>query len=223
MTESLLRLPTNRQRVAIIGRTGSGKTVFGAWILSRAPFDKQPYIIVDYKGDDLLNSIARVPELRVGEIPKQPGLYIVHPRVDEEIEVNDWLWKIWAHEQIGLYFDEGYNVPSPLKRNAFASILTQGRSKRIPAIILTQRPSWISRFVFSEADFFAVFHLNQDDDKRKVEGMLSKSVLADDLPEFHSNWYDVGKARALTLAPVPDGDTIRNDIEARLKPRRNFV
>ena len=67
MTE--FKLPSFKQRLAIIGRTGSGKTQAGAWILANAPFDKQPYVIVDYKGDDLLGAIDNVEQIDLNYVP----------------------------------------------------------------------------------------------------------------------------------------------------------
>src|SRR5215469_12979317 len=94
------RFPNNTQRLLIVGRTGSGKTQLAAWVLSFAPFDRQPYIIVDYKHDELLNGTDHIKEIALGEIPKKKGLYIVHPRPDiDDDAMNDWLFKIWERER----------------------------------------------------------------------------------------------------------------------------
>lgn len=218
---SQFRLPTNSQRVAVMGRTGSGKTVLGAWLLSKAPFDKQPYVMIDYKGDELLNGIDRVREIGLKDIPKQPGLYIIHPKPkDDDDDVEAWLRKVWETEHIGLYLDEAYMLP---ERGAFEGILTQGRSKRIPVISLTQRPSWISRFVFSEADFFAVFHLNDKEDRKKVKRFIhSDADLEGRLNDYHCHWYDVGKDFHCLLSPVPKPEDIQEDINSRLTPRKRY-
>lgn len=211
------RLPANTQRTSIIGRTGSGKTVAGSWVLSEAPFDKQPYIIVDYKGDELLNSSDRIKEIDLKTVPKQPGLYIVHPRLDQVEQVDAWLWKVWERENVGLYFDEAYMLPD---KGALQAILTQGRSKRIPVIALTQRPALISRFIFSEADFFAVFQVSIDDDKKRIRGFIPSYVTDARLPDYHFRWYDVSKDKLFNVLPVPAPDDIRDRIDSRLSPKR---
>lgn len=216
------RLPTNQQRVAVIGRTGSGKTQFGAWLLSHAPFDRQPYVVIDYKGDELLGAIDRIREIGLKEVPKHPGLYTIRPLPSEEIDVENWLWKIWQKEKIGLYVDEGYALPD---KGAFQAVLTQGRSKRIPVICLTQRPTWVSRFVFSEADFYAVFHLNDHRDRLTVQAFTPKERmdLRNRLADYNSYWYDVGKDKVFQLQPVPDAGVIVDSIDSRLTPKkRNF-
>lgn len=219
------RLPARSQRVTIVGRTGSGKTWFGAWLLSKSPFDKQPYVIVDYKGDTLLRSIEGVIELDLKDkLPRRPGLYTVRPQLHQEDAMEDWLWRVWEKEKIGLYFDEAFMLPNSgySRRGALQAILTQGRSKKIPVISLVQRPSQISLFVFSEAEFYSVFSLNRRQD-RKTMTDLGDGLDAEGLPEFHSRWYDVNKNRLFTLQPVPDGEVIVAEIEKRLEIKRRFI
>ncbi len=222
MSQSDFRLPTVEQRTVVIGRTGSGKTQFGAWLLSLAPYQRQPYVIVDYKGDKLLRRIRQAREITLKELPKHPGLYYLKPRPDQNEEMEAWLWKVWAKERIGLFFDEITLVPDPQKGGALRAILTQGRSKRIATVCCTQRPSWISRFVFSEADYFAVLHLSLADDRKAVQHMAPLD-LSKRIPEYHARWYDVGADRELLLGPAPDSDTILDTFERRLTPRKIFV
>jgi hypothetical protein len=47
------RLPGDLDRVSIVGKTGSGKTTAGLFLLNEMnSFTKMPWIIVDYKRDD---------------------------------------------------------------------------------------------------------------------------------------------------------------------------
>lgn len=211
-------LPRDDQRVLIFGRTGSGKTQYGAWQLSESAFDKRPTVIVDYKGDVLLNSSPYIEEIGLTDrLPSSPGLYIVHPKPDDNEAVEDMFWRMWKRENIGLYIDEGYMIPN---KAALRALLTQGRSKKIPAIILTQRPVFISRFAISEADFYTAFHLNSKDDRKIVEAYLPHGALDERLPKYHSKWYDVGNDTLLTVGPVPSADLITARIDDRLRPRR---
>lgn len=218
-----MRLPNTTQRTVVIGRTGSGKTTLGFWLLTLAPFDRQPYVIIDYKGDDLLNSTDRIIDIGMNEIPKQPGLYRISPIPETDDEaVENWLHKVWLRENVGLYADEGYLLPN--KGNAFNRCLTQGRSKHIPVICLTQRPSWISRFVFSEADFIACMQLNEKNDRKRVQEFIPADRVNVDmrLPDYHSHWYDVGKDNAYVLRPVPDATVLTETMHNRLKPKRRL-
>jgi hypothetical protein len=215
------RLPGLSNRTAVIGRTGSGKTQFGAWLLSRMPLDKQPYIVIDYKHDDLLNSVKRVREIGLHEaLPKEAGLYIVHPHPRETELMEKWLSRIWDRGRLGLYVDETYMVPDG---GAFQAILTQGRSKHIPVIALMQRPVWVPRFVFSEAEYFAVLHIQHKVDRKKIEEVLPAGALDARLPEFHSLWYDVKRDQTFRLKPVPKAEIIREELNARLPALRRMI
>lgn len=220
------RLPGISNRIVIVGQTGSGKTQFGLWILSKARFDLIPYVVIDYKGDDLIASSRNIEEIGLNTVPKKPGLYVVRPHPDdnESGAVERWLMKIWAHENVGLFVDEGYMLPQK-PSGGLTYILTQGRSKHIPVIALSQRPKWLSRFVFSEATFFAVFRLAHTEDYKTVQEYIPKDkvdIMAE-LPDFHSTYYDVEKRAVFRLKPVPDGETIMAAIDERLAtPKRRL-
>lgn len=218
------RLPRDDQRVAVIGRTGSGKTVKAAWLLAKSNFMKVPRVIVDYKGDVLLNSIDRIEEIDFKTVPKHGGLYIIHPLIHETDAMEEWLWKVWARENCGLYFDEAFMLPNSghQRRGALQAILTQGRSKTIPVISLVQRPSQISLFVFSEADYLDVFHLNRWQDKKTVQDMAEQldPRRLDKLGKYCSHWYDVAEDRLFSMLPAPKPDVIAEKIDRKLKPKR---
>jgi hypothetical protein len=212
----MFKLPRHDQRLAIVGHTGSGKTQFAAWVLSHQNLSARPWVIVDYKHDALLNSIDKIRELPVTakRIPRKGGLYITHPLPSEEDEIESLMWKIWARGNTGLYIDEGHMLPN---RGALAAIATQGRSLGIPMIVLTQRPRWTSRFVFSEADYISAFHLTYPDDRRFVAGILNAD-LSEPLPEYHSRYHSIAKHTTYNLLPVGNADSIRNRIENQLRP-----
>src|SRR5271170_6704875 len=134
------RLPNDKQRLAIIGRTGSGKTVAALWHLSKRSIDVKPWLVFDFKGDEHINAIegATHSSLDLKLTAKSKGLYIVHPLPHETKEVESLMWRLWERGNVGVYVDEGYMIDNGNK--AYKAILTQGRSKRIPVITLTQRP-----------------------------------------------------------------------------------
>lgn len=218
------RLPDASHRVGIFGRTGTGKTRKGVWVLSHAPFDKLPYFVLDYKLERLFSRIDRIKEVGLTEkLPKAPGLYVIRPTPDDDDAVEAWFRKIHERENCGVYVDEGYG----LKANSLAlrAVLTQGRSKRLPCIFLSQRPSWISPFVVSEADFLDVFQLTLPQDIQKVSEIMGRenAALSQSLPEYHSLWFDVSKAKSFVMKPVPGDDEILDRLDTRLKPKRKAL
>src|SRR5208337_1441473 len=76
---SLWKLPSDNDRTSIVGKTGSGKTTAGLFILSQNKFyKKMPWIIIDYKGDDM---IAKIPARVIrpdANPPTEPGLYKIN-------------------------------------------------------------------------------------------------------------------------------------------------
>lgn len=206
-----MRLPDNSQRLVITGRTGSGKTQAGVWHLSRQNWKEIPWVIFNWKGDKL---IAQLPceKLALDKTPDKPGLYVVEPAPHQTEEVEAMLWRLWAREHCGIYVDEGYMLG---KSNAYRAIQTQGRSKHIPTITLSQRPFHMDRFIFSEADFYQVFALNERNDRKRIAEWMpaedrngnayDKDVRLDD---FHSWYYDVGQNELAILTPVPESKVI---------------
>lgn len=212
-----VRLPGESDRTVIVGRTGSGKTQAAVWMLSKQDFVSMPWVIIDYKGDDLINSIDKAQNITYDTIPEKPGIYILRVLPGEEEELSEWFHKAWDHENIGIYIDEGYMVGQ--RDKWFNACLTQGRSKHIPMIILSQRPLWMSRFAFSEASFIQVFSLTDDDDIRVVKRFIkggAKTDVNESLKRYHSYFYDVGNNQVSKFGPVPDGDEILASIDSRL-------
>lgn len=208
-------LPGPDKRIAVIGSTGSGKTFAGVFHLSVADFHIRPWIIFDFKGDALIGDIGAT-ELDIRNAPpKSPGVYVVRPIPGEDDLIEAFLWKVWANENTGIYIDEGYMMPAK-RGGAFIACLTQGRSKYIQMIVLSQRPSWMTRFVFSEADFFQIFRLNDKRDYEIIQSMISVDIKKR-VDRFYSHYYDVGEDMGYIFGPVPNRAKLIETFKLRLK------
>lgn len=209
-----ITLPRFDKRTAIIGSTGSGKTQLAVWLLSSRDFNKRPWIIFDFKGDELIEAIGPREINVYGGVPKAPGLYVVRPipgRDDKAVE--QFLWNCWAKENVGIYVDEGYMLGN--RNPAFRACLTQGRSKRIEMMVLSQRPVWLDKFAFSESNYFAVMNLTLADDRKYVSSYIGGEQI-NLLPKFHSLWYDCDGQIGTRLTPVPGKDELLERFEQRL-------
>lgn len=212
-----VKFPGNHDRLAVIGRTGSGKTQAAAWHLSGKNFRKQPWLITNTKGDPLLNEIGAIPGVRnieIDETPEEPGLYMVSPLPDQGEELDALFKRIWQKQNCGVYIDEGYMIDMTDGLNA---LLTQGRSRLIPMIVLSQRPAWLSKFVFSEADFIQLFHLQHEGDRKNVAQFVPFDTKYR-LPRFHSYWYNVGDNEIVEFAPVPPRAKILESFKLAFPP-----
>lgn len=230
-SKEIPRLPNTSQRIVELGRTGTGKTVAAVWQLSNFPLDRKPWIVIDFKTDEHINGIPGARHVDLGFIPgkKDTGIFIVHPlpsdadapKLGEKSPIEQYIWKIWEREDCGIFCDEGYMMA---RNKAFEACLTQGRSKRIPMIVCSQRPSWLSRFVFSEADFFQVFHLNDARDQQTVQAFVPVTYEdQENLAEYHSLYYDVAKNKVWNFNPVPPIEEIYKTFESKLKPQRRWI
>lgn len=216
-------LPAIDERVLILGSTGSGKTTLGAWLLSLAPFDKIPYVMIDYKRDKLLNSIDRRQRIGFNTVPTKPGLYhLTANPISDDDAMEAWLMKVWRKTNIGLYIDEALRMPTR-QTGAYETILTQGRALNIPVISLSQRPVDLSRYAFSETNHVAVFRLTDMRDRKKVAEYIPALDPNYELPEYHSVWYGVDKNRKFVMTPTPVADEILKTFSWRLQPRRRAL
>lgn len=218
---SAVNFPTDKQRLVIVGATGSGKTQAGMWHLSKRNFLDMPWVIYDFKGDELIDAIEGTQSLDVGApAPTRPGIYVVRPHPAQKTEVENQLWEIWAQENIGIYVDEGLMIGK--NNNGFRAALTQGRSKYIPMIVLSQRPVWMDNFVFSESEYFQVFRLQKAKDLSTVNDFIPYD-LSERLPEYHSYYYSVPHNEIVVLEPVPDRDAILDTFHTKLRKLKKVI
>lgn len=216
------RLPQSDDRIAILGKTGSGKTVAGLWHLSKQDIDNRPWVVIDFKGDKNIQNIDRAQDIEYSaDLNKlKPGIYILRSMPDDKVELNDWFLRVWERENMGVMVDEGFMLESRGDlAKGFNMCLIQGRSKHITMIILSQRPVWMSRYVLSEASFIQMFSLNDSDDTKGVKRFVSDR---DDLSvlnkpqRYHSYYYDVAEDDLIVLSPVPPADDILDAIDEKL-------
>lgn len=218
------KLPGATERAVIFGRTGSGKSVFMVWLLSHASIDERPWIILDYKQDRYLKSIPYIKPLALGKLPKEPGVYLVNVdyRNDDETEVDEYLFDILRKGNIGVFTDEGSNLPQrEPKFRGLKAIFAQGRSKRVPFLFATQRPAWINKSVLSEADYYVSFALATDGDKARVREFMPDQV-ARPLATYHCHWYDIKQDAYFTVSPVNEDETF-DRLSERLKPKIRLI
>lgn len=215
MGDGLFHVPGASHRTVVIGKNGTGKTIFGAYLLSRQRFDKRPWVIFDYKNEELWDIVGDPPirPLRLGSMPGKTGLYRMRVNPGEEDDVEEWLWKVWRKGNIGLFCDEVALLP---QKAAFKAILRQGRSMLIPVISCTQRPVDVDREVFTESQYKAIFSLDDERDLKVIKGFTKQAQIDVDPPKHHCYWIDGPENQVIPLKPCPGPDIIARTLRERV-------
>lgn len=217
------RLPGRADRTWITGHTGSGKSHAALWLLSHQDYDRRPWVVLDFKGEKLIRDIPRIGHLKPGAAaPRQPGIYRLPYGPRDEGEIEEFLWRLWKRGRTGLLVDEGHALPGDggIRSDAVKALASQGRSKNIPMIVVSQQPSWISRFVKSQADHFYVFHLNSREDYKALGEMIPGDVQSqvEPLPERHFFAHDVARRASFVVPPLPGRDSIMDRFDRKMPP-----
>jgi len=221
--EKKFQLPNNTERSLVLGRTGSGKTVFAVWLLSMHSIETQPWVILDFKRDSYLRSLPFITKIKLGDLPKKPGIYYlpVKPNEDDDA-INDYLFSLLDHGNIGFFCDEASNIPQREPRfRGLKAILAQGRSKKVPVILASQRTAWLNQSIISETEYFAAFQFNQAADKKRLSEFMPDDA-TETLDDYWSHWYDIKRNAYFRLKPVDEQGTF-DRLSERLKPKVRLI
>lgn len=180
------------ERVAIIGKTGSGKTKLAETLLAQFP----NVVILDNKGRVGIDKDTRefylakdhyIVTTELDELPavaKQTQHIIYRPRPELEAdkrafadEMNAFFWWIYNRENCILYIDEAasvcdsYNIPPGLN-----AVVKRGRELNIGCWASTQQPVNVHNTLFSEAEHFFIFRTQLQGHRDKMAGFVGDIV-----------------------------------------------
>ena len=227
------------QRGIIVGQTGSGKTIGAIWQLQQSALS--PVIILDTKGEPAFNKIARgETEPGAGDAERleiyddgetflkawkrrdQPEYIIVRPSAEEIAEplaMDLILTGIYnAGKSCLVYIDEAYQWHIAGRAGpGLVGLLTRGRSKGMTTLISTQRPAWISRFCFSEAQKFYIYRLSDKRDMKTLAEYIHDFSNKTVAKKHHFWYYNVDMEACLSYRPVPLPDLPEQVIDLRDK------
>jgi hypothetical protein len=199
------------KRAILSGRTGSGKSTLGAWLLSRSP---QHWIIFNPKHtaayrnlDDAIVFKKFDAKAILSRIKRHKFVVLNFKGAEASPEFMDAVLE-WLHDNVknvGVCCDELYTMHGSAGHagDGLIAWLTRGRELRQSFLGLTQRPAWISRFLFSEADFIGAMDLVLADDRKR---MMSETGSPHFMKRLHGHrwlWYTVADDDIALYAPVP--------------------
>ncbi len=211
------------QRVALLGKTNSGKTYLARFLLTRAYGAGWPIVIVDPKRDWQGRGLRKRPyggkgENKLGTVEHPVKVNAFNPKLKVQIihpiEWNEAMDRfardIMKEGNVIIYFDEItqlVNVHSVPKW--FKILWTQGRSINVGAWAGSQRPVQIPEDVKSQAEVWFVFRLSKKSDREVVEGYIPTEEVPEmvdkALPYRYFWYYEDSMDRPVLVAPLQLG------------------
>lgn len=202
------------ERAIMAGCTGSGKSTLAKWLLTRSDgrwIILNPKHTAAYK--TLENSVVvnglntKLVDEYLTQRRNPPRFIVVNPDSSEaDADLMDdfimWLHQSWRN--VSLCCDELYTLHKGAHAGkGLIGWLTRGRELNQSFLGLTQRPAWLSQFLFSESDYIGTMKLRLPADKKKFVDMTNQRIFANDLEDRHWLWYDTAKDDVRYLAPIP--------------------
>lgn len=186
------------KRVALTGRTGSGKTYLGQWLMLKTAFH---WVVLDSKHDpgfDLwrpYDGLLTSRALRRAWVDHQIVVVRPKPHQSRADILDAYLGDLHgAFTNFGTFIDELYQV---VRRgqpgDGLTGLVTRGRARGQSVIMGAQRPSRVPLFMFSEADFIASMSLSLPDDRHRVYEYIGSPRVLRKLPARQWYWFDVAK------------------------------
>jgi hypothetical protein len=198
------------KRVLLAGRTGSGKSTLGCWLMTRSPGS---WVILNpkwTKAYDQLPDSQTVKSLDFGKIERsiaQNRFTVVNPKPGESNNHTLDAFVAQLHDSysnIGLCCDELYTLHSGgVAGEGLLGWLTRGRELKQSFIGMTQRPKFISKFLFSESDFVGGMTLSIADDRKVMYQNTGNPAFLQKVPERDWLWLDVATDELRFFGPVP--------------------
>lgn len=198
------------ERATISGRTGSGKSTLARWILNRSPghwIILNPKHTAAYAALPDSNTIHGIDLAKIDKSIQAHRFTIVNPKNEQATPqiMDDFMAYIHAaYKNIGICADELYTLHNNGRAgNGLLGWLTRGRELKQSFIGLTQRPAWVSQFVFSECEYIGGMSLSLHDDRKRLFQMTGQAAFEEKLDPHIWLWYDVGKDELRKFGPVP--------------------
>lgn len=168
----LFELPRG-SRIAIAGKTGSGKSTLARRYLAQSGyhwliFNPKASKVFDPLRPKKLNTITESAVYK--SLEKEPFTSLQFPPRWDHKAQDELLLRVQERfEGFGVCIDELYHIHNQgIAGPGLTGLLTRGRELRQSFLGLTQRPMFVAKFVFSEADAIIEFELRYEDDLKRM-------------------------------------------------------
>lgn len=166
---------SSTDRVLAVGRTGSGKT----YLMERLTRPLTRLVVIDPKGS-LRGRWSLDPWDGGRSLERgRARLHVTAPPVEDVTAYyEDVMATCYQIGNMVVYIDELYLINNSNHPGTWLRALyTTGRELGIGVWACTQRPVWVPLFCLSESDWFFVFRLSLQDDRRRMAEIVGSDVL----------------------------------------------
>lgn len=210
MDKDNLPTVTTGKRLIVTGRTGSGKSTLICWLLNRS---RQHWVIFNPKWTAAFKNL---PDSNVmngfddkkfdASIKKYKYTIINFKSAEANYAfmdaVLDYIHN--SYENIGVCIDELYTLHNNSRAGeGLIGLLTRGRELKQSFIGASQRPAWISRFCYSEADYISTLSIAMIEDRKVLRDNTGSDFFLEKLEARKWLWYDVSGDKTIKYGAVP--------------------
>ncbi len=198
------------QRAVLAGRSGSGKSTLACWLLKRSP---NHWLILNPKHTKAYNKlpdsqvIQGIDFKKIDKSLQENKFTIVNPTTAQNTPENLDDFVLFLHETyetVGLVCDELYTMhKNGQAGQGLIGWLTRGRELKQSFLGQTQRPAWISQFVFSESNFIGGMALNLSGDRKRMYDMTGQAAMIEKMAPHEWLWYAQESDTLRKFGPVP--------------------
>lgn len=202
------RLVLYRDRLAIVGETGSGKSELARYFFEQTRCRR---LWVDPRHSWRIEGVQ--PVYHVADIDwAAPVIHVRPPWFDRAFSDELYRSAFKRLRQAVIFTDEAYGVSSPQWHGAgIDAVQTQGRELDLGHVVLIQRPVNVARTLYTEATHLFVFGGLDDDDLQTVRRgftWLPLEQLREEvhrLPRYGYLWIDRPRRIVKAGDPLPEG------------------
>jgi len=183
------------ERVALIGATGSGKSVLARYMLDSI----SRVLVIDPKhtwDEDGYRAASRLPMF------SKEWRIVYRPGMDDDEKMAAILVEAWKRGDLVVYVDEAASISEsfPLSTRMLSEIARTGRERRVSLWSAMQRPRHTPRVFLTETEVWFVFRLRSGEDRAYIGAYVGEEV-TEKIGVFEF-WYvrpDEDRPRRLTL------------------------
>lgn len=197
----LFELPPGK-RIAIAGSTGSGKSTLARRYLAQSRYH---WLIFNPKASRVFDPLrpVKLNRIREGEVFRHlerdafTSLQFP-PRWGPDAQDELLLRAQERFENFGVLIDELYHIhKNGVAGAGLTGLLTRGRELKQSFVGLTQRPMFVAKFVFSEADAIIEFSLRYEDDRKRMREYTGSDHALQRMREHDFLFFSLDTERAI--------------------------